>query len=81
MRAGVSAGTAFTLYCRVGCSKSNASYLFLRKLLEKNSAITLFDKADSQLQNTALYQGHYQQLCIFTSEQEPVCHTCQRLRC
>ena len=32
MCAGVSAGTAFTLYCRVGCSKSNASYLFPRKL-------------------------------------------------
>ena len=40
--------------CRgeIGHSKSNASYLFPQKLQHIQSAITLFDRANSQLENT-----------------------------
>ena len=42
------------------------------------STVTLFDRANSQLQNTISHHSHHHQPCIFTSsEQEPECHTPQ----
>ena len=43
---------------------------------DTRSPITLFDRANSQLQNTTFQRSHHHQLYIFTSnEQEPACHT------
>ena len=39
----------------IGCSESNASYLFPRKLQQTKSTITLFDRANSQPQNTIFF--------------------------
>ena len=44
--------------------------------MDTKSTITLFDRANSQLQNTTFQHSHHHQLYIFTSnEQEPACHT------
>jgi len=43
---------------------------------DTKGTITLFDRTNSQLQNTLFQHSHHHQLCIFTScEQEPACCT------
>ena len=45
------------------------------------STITLFDKANSQLQNTIFQHSRHHWRCVFTSdEQKPACHTCKSLQ-
>ena len=46
---------------------------------ESNSTITLFDRANSQLQNITFQHSHHHQLCIFdNNEQEPSCCACRK---
>ena len=57
----------------IGCSKNNASYLFPWK--PQQSTIKLFDRENSQLQNTVFQHSHHQWLYIFSSdEEEPARH-------
>ena len=43
--------------------------------------MTLFDRANSQLQDVIFWHCHYHYLCIFTiDEQEPACHACKNLQ-
>jgi len=43
---------------------------------DAKSTVTLFDRANPQLQDAILPQSHQQQICLFTSdEQESVCRT------
>jgi len=39
------------------------------------TTLTLFDRANSQLQNTIFQHSHHHLLCVFIiDEQEPACH-------
>ena len=47
----------------------------METITDTKSTIILFNRANSQLQNTIFQHSHYHQLCIFASvEQEPVCY-------
>ena len=49
---------------------------------DTKSKITLFDRANSQLQNTVFQHSHHHELSTFASgEQEPACRTCNHLTC
>ena len=65
----------YYFYYYAGCSDSNASYLFPLELQSKQkSTITLFDRANSQLQKTTFQQSYHHFVCIFASDkQEPAC--------
>lgn len=42
------------------------------------STITLYDRANCQLQNTIFQESHHHHICILNSnEQEPACHPCK----
>jgi len=67
----------------VGCSESKASYLFPWKLqqLQRARWHKLFDRANSQLQNTVFQHSRHHEQCIFPrDEREPTCHSCTDLQ-
>ena len=61
------------------CSKSDASYLFLWKLQDTKSTISLISKANSQLQNTIFQLTHFSSAFFTSDEQEPACCACKNL--
>ena len=56
--------------------ESSLLFISMETITDSKSTITLFDRANSQPSNAIFQQSHHNELCIFTTDKEPVPYSC-----